>query len=127
MANGEYEGHMANRKVRGSFLLLEQTLKKTIRWKKEKEKEGEKEKKKKKIKEKRKKNGKEKKEKKMKKGKKKRKNKRDEENRARRRNEKKKKEKGFDSRCSNCWKSLVRELKLVYSTRATSRCQKQKR
>ena len=41
--------------------------------------------------------------------------------------ERKKKEKGFDSRCFDCRKSLVRELKLVYSTRAVSRCQKQKR
>ena len=39
----------------------------------------------------------------------------------------KKKEKGFDSWCSDSWKSLVQELKLVYSTRITSRCQKQKR
>ena len=37
---------------------------------------------------------------------------------------KKKKEKGFDSQCSDGQKLLVRELKLVYSTRATSRCQK---
>ena len=37
----------------------------------------------------------------------------------------KKKEKGFDSRCFDDQK-LVRELKLVYSTRATSRCQKTK-
>ena len=28
MANGAYEGHMENRKVRGSFLLLEKTKKK---------------------------------------------------------------------------------------------------
>ena len=28
MANGAYEGHMANRKVRGSFLFLEQTKEK---------------------------------------------------------------------------------------------------
>ena len=38
----------------------------------------------------------------------------------------KKKEKGFDSQCFDGRKSLVRELKLVYSTRATSRSQKQK-
>ena len=30
---------------------------------------------------------------------------------------KKRKEKGSDSRCSNSWKSLVRELKLVYAIR----------
>ena len=41
--------------------------------------------------------------------------------------EKKKKEKGSDSRCSDGPKSLVPELKLVYLTRATSRCQKPKR
>ena len=39
MTNGAYEGHMTNRKVRGSFLLLEQTNKKKTIWlKKEKEK-----------------------------------------------------------------------------------------
>ena len=40
MANGAYEGHMTNRKVRGSFLLLEQTKKQKQfgGWKKEKEK-----------------------------------------------------------------------------------------
>ena len=59
----------------------------------------------------------------MKKGKKMRKNERDEENRAWR-ERKKKKEKGSDSRCPNGRKSLVRELKLVYLTRAMSRCQK---
>ena len=36
-------------------------------------------------------------------------------------------EKGLRFPCSNSRKSLVRELKLVYSMRATSRCQKQKR
>ena len=36
----------------------------------------------------------------------------------------KRKEKGFDSQCSDGRKSLVRELKLVYSMRAMSRCQK---
>ena len=36
------------------------------------------------------------------------------------------KKKGFD-RCSDGQKSLVRELKLVYSTRATGKYQKQKR
>ena len=36
-------------------------------------------------------------------------------------------EKGSDSQCSDSWKSIVRELKLVYSTRDTSRCQKPKR
>ena len=36
------------------------------------------------------------------------------------------KENGSDSRCSNSQKSIGRELKLVYSTKATSRCQKQK-
>ena len=35
------------------------------------------------------------------------------------------KEKGSDSQCSDGWKSIGQELKLVYSTRATSRCQKQ--
>ena len=50
----------------------------------------------------------------------------EEENRAWRR-KKKKEKKSSDSHCSNGWKSLVRELKLVYSMRATSRCQKQKR
>ena len=40
---------------------------------------------------------------------------------------KKEKEKGSDSRCFEGRKSLVLELKLVYSTRATCRCQKQKR
>ena len=37
MTNGAYEGHMTNRKVRGSFLLLDKK-RKTIFWKKEKEK-----------------------------------------------------------------------------------------
>ena len=37
------------------------------------------------------------------------------------------KEKGFDSPCSDSQKSLVQELKLVYLTRATSGCHKQKR
>ena len=41
--------------------------------------------------------------------------------------ERERKEKGFNFRCSDSRKLLVRELKLVYSTRATSRCQKQKR
>ena len=36
------------------------------------------------------------------------------------------KENDSDSRCYDGRKSLVRELKLVYSTRATSRCQKTK-
>ena len=36
------------------------------------------------------------------------------------------KEKGSDSRCSDGQKSIGRELKLVYSTRTTSSCQKQK-
>ena len=52
------------------------------------------------------------------------KKKRVEENREWRR---KKREKGSDSRCSYVQNSLVQELKLVYSKRATSRCQKQKR
>ena len=40
MENGAYEGHMTNRKVRGSFLLLEQKKKKKIvRWEKDKIKE----------------------------------------------------------------------------------------
>ena len=37
---------------------------------------------------------------------------------------KERKEKSFDSRCSDGQKSIGRELKLVYSSRATSRCQK---
>ena len=37
------------------------------------------------------------------------------------------KEKGFDSRCSDGQKSIDRELKLVYSPRATSSCQKHKK
>ena len=37
------------------------------------------------------------------------------------------KENAFDSRCSDGWNSLIRELKLVYSTRATSRCKKNKK
>ena len=37
------------------------------------------------------------------------------------------KENGSDSRYFDGRKSLVRELKLVYLTRATSRCQKQNR
>ena len=40
---------------------------------------------------------------------------------------KKRKEKSFNSRCSDGWKLLVRETKLVYSTRATSRCQKKRK
>ena len=36
------------------------------------------------------------------------------------------KENAFDSRCSDGRNSLIRELKLVYSTRATSRCKKKK-
>ena len=40
---------------------------------------------------------------------------------------KNKKEKGSDSQCFDGRKSLVRELKLVYSMKATNRCQKQKR
>ena len=62
MANGAYEGHMANRKVRASFLLLEQTKKKTIRWKKEKRKERRKRKEMRKRKERRKKENEERKE-----------------------------------------------------------------
>ena len=93
---------------------------KTIRWKKEEKKVKRRTRKRKENK------GNEKKEKKMKKGKKIRKNKREEENRALR-ERKKKMENDFYSQCSNGRKSLLRELKLVYSTRATSRCQKQKR
>ena len=40
---------------------------------------------------------------------------------------KKEEEKGSDSQCSDGRKSLVRELKLIYLTRATGRCQKPKR
>ena len=40
--------------------------------------------------------------------------------------EKKEKKKGFDSWCSDSWKLIGRELKLVYSPRATSRYQKHK-
>ena len=36
------------------------------------------------------------------------------------------KENGSDSQCSKGRKSIDRELKLVYSTRATSKCQKLK-
>ena len=46
MVNEAYEGHMANRKVRGSFLLLEQTKQKTIRWMEEGKEKKRKEKKK---------------------------------------------------------------------------------
>ena len=85
--------------------------KKTIRWKKGKEK---------KIKEKNKRNEKKKEERKETGGKKLRKNPCVEE-------KGKRKENDSNSRCSDGRKSLVRELKLVYSTRATSMCQKQKR
>ena len=36
------------------------------------------------------------------------------------------KENGSNSRCSDSWKSITQELKLIYLTRAMSRCQKQK-
>ena len=77
MANGAYEGHMTNRKVRGSFFLLDQNKKIKIknkqfsgRKKRKRRRKGEKGKEKKR---------KEKKDKKMKKGKKMRKSKREEE------------------------------------------------
>ena len=35
-----------------------------------------------------------------------------------------KKKRAFDFLCYDGWKSIGRELKLLYSTRATSRCQK---
>ena len=37
------------------------------------------------------------------------------------------KKKTFDFRCSDCQKSISRELKLFHSTRATSRCKKKKK
>ena len=108
------------RKVRGSFLFLDQT--------KERRKnsvEGGKEKKRKEKK----KGGKER------KGEKK-KNKEERKERRGKTKERiknpyveekgKRKEKCSDSWCSDGWKSIDLELKLAYSTRATSRCQKQK-
>ena len=44
-----------------------------------------------------------------------------------RRKKEERKENGFNSRCSNGRKLIGRELKLVYSPRATSRCKKKKK
>ena len=117
------------RKVRGSFLFLgsnqgveNEIRKNSVEGGKEKKR---KEKRKKKGKEKKKR--KEKKEKKRKKGKKMRKKKIGGRSMRGGERKKKKKKKGSNSRCYDGWKSLVRELNLVYLTRATSRFQKQKR
>ena len=91
-----------NSRVRGIFLSLEGNQ--TIRWGMGKEK------KRKKIKENEERKGKEEKKK----------------ERRKTMHGGERKKKGSNSLCSDGPKSLVRELKLVYSTRATSRCQKQK-
>ena len=85
------------------FPLVVSNKKRTIQWKKGKEKKRKEKKKRKKGEE----------------------NKRDEENLCVK-EKGERKEKGSDSQYSDGRKSIGQELKLVYSTRATSRCQKTK-